>query len=64
MTSELWVRIRRLLRRRTPSREVERIIAGWRAEESAHNRRSETRRERLDLIKGWVEENPERRSED
>ena len=56
MTTEFWLRIRRLLRRRSPSREVERIVAGWRADEPVRDHRLSRRRERLDLIEGWVME--------
>lgn len=56
MTTELWLCIRRMLRRRSPSREVERIVAGWRADEPVRDQRNRRRRERLDLIEGWVSE--------
>jgi len=59
MTSDFWLRIRRLFRRRAPSREIERIVAGWRADEPPEDYRSARKRERLDLVKGWVTEDPE-----
>ena len=61
MTTELWLRIRRMLRRRSPTREVERIVAGWRADEPTRDHRHRRRRERLDLIEGWVSEDADHR---
>jgi len=58
-TNELWARLRRLFRRRTPSREIERIVSGFRADESPGERRVARRRERLDLGRGWVMEDDE-----
>ena len=60
MKTEFWRCIRRLLRRRSPSREVERIVAGWRADEAVRDHRPRRRRERLDLIEGWVMEDVDR----
>lgn len=56
MTTELWLCIRRMLRRRSRSRDVARTVAGWRADEAARDHRHSRRRERLDLIEGWVSE--------
>ena len=55
-TNELWVRLRRLFRNQTPSREIERIVSGFRADEPPRERRTVGGRERLDLSRGWVNE--------
>ena len=60
-TNELWVRLRRLFRNQTPSREIERIVSGFRPDESPRERRSARTRERLDLSRGWVNEDEEPR---
>lgn len=53
-TNELWARLRKLLRRRTPSREIEGIVSGFRADETLGHNRFTRRRERLDVNLGWV----------
>ena len=58
-TNELWVRLRRLFRNQTPSREIERIVSGFRPDERRGGNRSAGRRERLDLNRGWVNEDEE-----
>ena len=59
MTTSLWGRLRRLFGRRIPSEGIEPIILDWRAEEPPKKSRPAHRRERLDLMKGWVADNPE-----
>jgi len=58
MTTDLWARIRRLFRWRSPSRQLEQILAGYRPEDSPGNAAFAARRERLDLMKGWVPDRP------
>jgi hypothetical protein len=64
MATDLWIRFRRLLGRGKQPQGLEPILAGWRAEEPPKNSRPAHRRERLDLMKGWVPDNPEHPSND
>ena len=64
MTTDLWARVRRLLGKRMPSRELEQILAGWSAEERPRNARFAAKRELLHPMKGWVMESPERAPND
>ena len=64
MTPNLWVRIRKLFGKRSPSRQLDHILAGWRPDDPATDSRLGQQRERLDLIEGWVAENPEHASND
>jgi hypothetical protein len=59
MTTDLWMRIRRLFARRTPTRKLEHIVAGYRAGVPPKNAVFAYNRERLDLMRGWVPDNPE-----
>ena len=59
MTTDLWARIRRLFARRTPTRKLEHIVAGYRAGVPPKNPVFAYNRERLDLMRGWVPDNPE-----
>jgi len=59
MTNELWVRLRKLLRRRTPSREIERIVSSFRADAPRDQNGFGRKRERLDMCRGWVLEDVE-----
>jgi len=57
MTTDLWVRIRRLFVKRPPSPTVEHIVAGYRAGVPPRNPVFAYTRERFDLMRGWVPEN-------
>ena len=59
MTSELWVRLRRLFVKRPPSQSVEHIVAGYRAGVPPKTPVFAYTRERFDLMRGWVREDQE-----
>lgn len=59
MTTDLWVRIRRLLHKRTPARKLEHALAGYRPDEPLNKSVLKRKRERLDLMRGWVPESLE-----
>jgi len=56
MTTDLWIRIRRLFTRRTPEHTVEHIVAGYRAGVPPRTPVFAYSRERFDLMRGWVPE--------
>ena len=64
MTTDLWARIRGLFGKRMPSRELDQVLAGWRAEERPGNSRSTGKREVLHPMKGWVMDSAERAPND
>lgn len=64
MTPELWARVRRLFGKSMPSRELEQVLAGWRAGERTRNFRSAGKREVLHPMKGWVMDSTERAPND
>jgi len=64
MTTDLWTRLRRRIGNRIPSGELAQILADLRAEEQPGISGSGHGRERLDLMKGWVPDNPEHPSND
>jgi hypothetical protein len=59
MTSDFWIRIRRLFVKRSPSQSVEHIVAGYRAGVPPKNPVLAYSRERFDLMRGWVREDQE-----
>ncbi len=59
MTTDLWARVRQLFGNNTPSRELEQVLAGWRAGERPRNAGFAAKRELLHPMKGWVVESPE-----
>ena len=64
MTTDLWARVRRLFDKSMPSRELEQVLAGWRAEERPKNSRPAGKREVLHPMKGWVMDSTERAPND
>lgn len=64
MTTDLWARVRRLFGKSMPSRELEQVLAGWRAGERTRNFRSAGKREVLHPMKGWVMDSTERAPND
>lgn len=56
MTTDLWVRIRRLFAKQSPSHSVEHIVTGYRAGVPQKNPVFAYSRERFDLMRGWVPE--------
>lgn len=60
MTTDLWGRVRELFGKRgqPETRELEKILTGWRAEARAGNFPVE--RELFHPLKGWVKESRER----
>jgi hypothetical protein len=59
MTTDLWARVRQLFGKPKPSRELDQILAGWRAEDRPGYAGSARKRELLHPMKGWVMDNPE-----
>ncbi len=64
MTTDLWTRLRRRIGNRIPSGELAQILSDLHAEDRQRNSGSAHRRERLDLMKGWVPDNTERTPND
>ncbi len=64
ITTDLWTRLRRRIGNRVPSGELAQILAELRSEEQQIISGSAHRRERLDLMKGWVPDDPERTPND
>jgi hypothetical protein len=64
MTTDIWAHVRRLFGKRVPSRELDQVIAGWRAGERPRTFGSAVKREVLHPMKGWVMESPERAPND
>jgi hypothetical protein len=64
MTTDLWARVRRLFGKSMRSRELEQVLAGWRAEERTRNSGSAGKREVLHPMKGWVMDSTERAPND
>jgi len=60
MTTDLWARVLRLFGKSTPSRELEQVLAGWRAGERTRNSGSAGKREVLHPMKGWVTDSADR----
>jgi len=54
MRNDLWINIRRMLRRDTPSTGISQIVDNWSEKKSPDYPRTTQRRERLDLMRGWV----------
>ena len=64
MNTNLWMRLRRLFGMSMPSRELEQILAGWRADERPGNSGPSRKRELLHPMKGWMMESPEQEAND
>ena len=64
MTTDLWARVRRLFGKSMLSRELEQVLAGWRAEERPENSGPARKREVLHPMKGWVVDSTERAPND
>ena len=59
MTTDLWARFGRLFGNSMPSRELDQVLAGWRAADQQGYSRYAVKRELLHPMKGWVVESPE-----
>ena len=64
MITDLWTRLQRLFGKRMPSRDLEQVLAGWRAEERPENSGPAGKREVLHPMKGWVMDSAERAPND
>jgi len=64
MTTDLWARVRGLFGKPKSSRELDQILAGWRAQERPGTSGSAVKRETLHPMKGWVPDGADRTPND
>lgn len=62
MTSEFWARIRGLFLKPEYSRQLEKVLAGWSADQRTGELGSTGKRELFHPLKGWLPEDAERAS--
>jgi hypothetical protein len=64
MNIDLWARVRAMFGRGVPPRELQQVLAGWRAQERAGNFGSPVKRELLHPMKGWITDSVDRNPDD